>query len=304
MHIPDSMLNGMICPVTSIVSTVGVSVASFAAMKMQEKPKASYFAAMTSFVFAVQMMNFPVQNGTSGHLLGGVFAAAMLGIPFGVLSMALVLAIQCLIFSDGGLTVLGANVFNMSIIGAGMGGLIHPLLAKPQKDNRMMNSLALGITAWMSVLLAAFACSIELAISGTIPFKDVIMSMLGIHTLIGIGEGVITVAGYNLFYQSPLARNEQTLKVPFVSAVLIGLLLSPFASGFPDGLEWVAAKYAFLHEAAPAFVGPMPNYVIPAISNEAISTGLSGFLGVLISFAIGWGFVKILGSFKTKEAVI
>lgn len=121
MHIPDSMLQGNVCSATAAVSVLGLVAAAYYGLKGQ-RPSASRFAAVTALIFAGQMMNFPVQYGTSGHLLGGVLAAHLLGTPFGVLSVALVVVIQSLVFADGGVTVLGANVLNMAIIGAGLGG--------------------------------------------------------------------------------------------------------------------------------------------------------------------------------------
>ena len=110
MHIPNSMLQGAVCPVTALVGVLGVAVAALKAFWSEHKPSAARFGAITALIFAGQMMNFPIQDGTSGHLLGGVLAAALLGTPFGILSIALVVTIQCLVFSDGGFAVLGANI--------------------------------------------------------------------------------------------------------------------------------------------------------------------------------------------------
>ena len=112
MHIPDSMLQGAVCPVTAAVSVAGVLAAAWLVMKAEHKPTAGRFAAVVALIFAGQMMNFPIMDGTSGHLLGGVLAAAVLGTPLGVLAIALVVTIQSLVFSDGGVNVLGANMFN------------------------------------------------------------------------------------------------------------------------------------------------------------------------------------------------
>ena len=141
MHIPNSMLQGTICPVTVLVSTLGIVIAAFKAFWTENRPTALRFAAITALIFAGQMMNFPINDGTSGHLLGGVLAAALLGTPFGILSMALVVTVQCLVFSDGGFIVLGANVLNMAIIGAGLGGFINSYLVKrfPARSSRIFH---------------------------------------------------------------------------------------------------------------------------------------------------------------------
>ena len=274
MHIPQDLLNGQMCPVTAAVSAVGVAAAVVVAMKSKEKPSAGRFAAITAFIFAAQMMNFPVQHGTSGHLLGGMLASALMGTPFGILAMALVLAIQSLVFSGGGLGVLGANVLNMAVIGAGMGSLTGRGFFKS-----MPKALALGLLAFVSVLAAAFACSAELAIAGTVPFSRVLPAMLSVHALIGIGEALLTVAAYYLLSENRFAKASSGWKIsaPLLGALLIGTMLSPFASAWPDGLEWVAAKYNFLPTSAHVFVSPF-----------------SGFAGVLLVFAAAWIFLKSL----------
>ena len=288
MHIPDAMLQGAICPVTATVSVVGVLAAAWWAMKSDSKPSAGRFAAIVALLFAAQMMNFPVMHGTSGHLLGGVLAASVLGMPLGVLAIALVVTIQSLVFADGGVTVLGANVFNMALLGAGIGGWLQ---------QRLVGSLgqyaATAVAAWGAVMLAALAVSVELALDGQVAFGSVLAAMLGTHALIGVGEALITVAAVALLANSwGHAEGKAQVAVPLLTAALVGLLLSPFASGFPDGLEWVAGQYQFLHEAAPAFVAAMPDYSVAAISNASLSTGLAGLAGVLICFTLGFGLLR------------
>jgi len=276
------MMNGAVCPVTAAVAATGIAGAAWAAAKSEIKPDAMKFASVSALIFAGQMMNFPISGGTSGHLLGAVLAAALLGTPFGVLAIALVLGVQCLLFSDGGLAVLGANVLNMSLIGAGIGGLISGRLR-----DRSPSSLArLGFAAWISVVLAALACSVELALSGTVPFSLSAPAMLGTHAVIGLGEALITVLAFSLL-RAPVANSKRSGLVPAVAAILIALVLSPFASGFPDGLESVAGKLGILHESAPAFVAPLAGYSIPAPLPADISTGLAGLAGALVVFVLG-----------------
>jgi len=295
MHIPNGMLHGQICPVSAAVSAIGIGFAAWRAFLSKEKPKAARFAAITALIFAGQMMNFPINGGTSGHLIGGVLAAALLGIPFGILSMALVVTIQCLVFADGGLSVLGANIFNMAIVGAGLGGIIQAFFSKRSLPRSSQHAFGLGFAAWVSVMLAAFFCSLELSVSGTIPFSRVIGAMLGTHMFIGIGEGLITLAACFAFASEPeQASQRRSVAVPLMASGIIALMLSPFASGLPDGLEWVAGKFQFLHESAPMFVSPLPDYTVPAISNEMLTTGLAGLSGVMITFIIAWSVAKLL----------
>jgi len=302
MHIPNGMLQGGICPVTAVVSIIGVGVVGFKAFFAKYKPSATRFASITALIFASQMINFPISGGTSGHLLGGVLAVALLGVPFGILSMALVVATQCLAFSDGGFTVLGANILNMAIIGTGLGGIIHSAFAKRFPSNSPQYMVGLGFAAWISVMLAAFACSAELAISGTIPFFRVIGAMFGTHALIGIGEGLITVAVCFALASKPVNISQRrSVAVPLIASGIIATILSPFASRLPDGLEWVAQKYAFLHESAPTFVSPLPDYAVPAISNEVLTTGLAGIIGIAITFFIAWIVARFLNRSKRAK---
>ncbi len=301
MHIPDSMLAGSICPITAIVSAVGIIAASYYGAKAADKPTASQFGAITALIFAGQMMNFPIMSGTSGHLLGGVLAASILGTPFGVLSIALVVVIQSLVFSDGGITVLGANILNMSILGAGLGGILRSALVG-RWQGKAGGYFATAVAAWMSVVVASLAVSVELAVDGQIVFSQVVMAMVGAHALIGVSEAIITVAVCMLLSVNTVSQNTNwRVSVPLTAAFLVALLLSPFASGFPDGLEWIAKKYAFLHESAPAFVAPLPDYTVAFVGNEMFSTGLAGVIGVLISFATAWLLLRLMGGLKARQ---
>jgi cobalt/nickel transport system permease protein len=147
-----------------------------------------------AFVFAAQMLNFPVAGGTSGHFLGAALAAILLGPWLACVVMSVVLVVQSFVFADGGVTALGANVLNMGVIGAlVVGGLM--LAARsvlPQRRGTLLAVSAVG--AWLALMAGASACALELAISGTVPLGTVLPPMLGVHALIGIGEGVITAA--------------------------------------------------------------------------------------------------------------
>lgn len=293
MHIPSAMIEGAVCPVTAVVATAGVAAALWAASKAESKPTASRFAAVSAMVFAAQMINFPVQFGTSGHLLGGVLASVLLGTPFGVLSMSLILAVQSLIFSDGGLAVLGTNILNMALLGAGVGGW----LAGSIRSRSLSTFARVGIAAWASVLLAALACSIELSVSGVVSFSQSAPMMLSVHALIGIGEALLTVAALALLPSAEATGRMETV-VPVTTALVIALVLSPFASGLPDGLEWVAASLGFLHDSAPAFAAPLSGYAFPGI--PVLSTSLAGATGVVAVFVLG----NILASVWDRRAAV
>lgn len=151
--------------------------------------KVQQMAMIGALIFAMQMINFPVTNGTSGHLIGGVLAAIVLGPWAGVIVISSVLIIQSLIFADGGLMALGANIFNMGLI-ACVGCYYYYQFLKKLKVPKLV---ALGVTAWLSVISASFFCALEIGLSKTISLDLVIPAMVKIHLLIGIGEVIITI---------------------------------------------------------------------------------------------------------------
>jgi len=164
---------------------------------------------MAAFIFAAQMLNFPVMGGTSGHLLGGVLAAVLLGPYAGAIVIAIVLTVQCIIFQDGGLTALGANIFNMSFIGAIGGYMLYSLIRKAINGKRGI-MIASAVAAWISVVAASAVCAFELAFSGTSPLRVALPAMVGVHVLIGIGEAIITclVIGFVLEARPDLIYGE------------------------------------------------------------------------------------------------
>lgn len=198
MHIPDGFLS---TPVWG--SLAGASVAYLVGVmhhlkKILKERLIPVMGVMAAFIFAAQMFNFPVAGGTSGHLMGGVLAAMVLGPAAGSFVLASVLVVQCLIFQDGGLTALGANIFNLSIVGTlGGYGIFRFLKKYFAFGSRSRTQFALAFASWASVVLASTACAIELALSGTAPLKIVLPAMVGVHILIGIGEAVITVVVVN-----------------------------------------------------------------------------------------------------------
>ncbi|MBN1501106.1 MAG: energy-coupling factor ABC transporter permease [Spirochaetes bacterium] len=278
MHIPDHMISAPACTATAAVSFIGLVFAVSAAVITRHKPETLRFASVTALIFAAQMMNYPVQNGTSGHLIGTALAVALLGIPFGIISVSLVIAIQCFIFADGGISALGANILNMSLIAA-FPGIIFHLLAK----NISTKKPIIFITALLSVILAATACSLELALSGAIELAEVFPAMISVHFLIGIGEAIITLSAVSIFSIDKTGLSSRKFSyTAFAVSAAITLLLSSFACSYPDGLEWVADKFGFLNSAESLLMSPFPDYSVPAVSDSFISSGLAGFSGILI----------------------
>ncbi len=283
MHIPDSMLQGAICPVTLALGAAGLTTALVAATRSTDKPSAARFAGVAALIFAGQMMNFAIPGATSGHLLGGVLAAALLGTPFGVLAMALVLAVQALLFGDGGLLAFGANVCNMALLGVGIGGLFR----RPQLGKAGQAAL-LAAGGWLSVMVAALATSIELTVSANLFFSSVAPAMLSNHAWIGLGEGIITAAAWLALMPVLKESNRiQALVAPLLIACCAALWLSPLASSLPDGLERVAEQLQ-LSPTGAVWLAPLADYRIPGLTGEALTTSLAGLAGTLATFACAW----------------
>lgn len=192
MHIPDGFLAMNTWIPTWLISAAGIGYSIKAASQRLKEKFIPMMGVMSAFIFAAQMLNFPVAGGTSGHLLGGVLAAILLGPFSAAIVISVVLVVQCLVFQDGGITALGANIFNMSIIGAMGGYLVYRLISKIIKGNKGI-IISAFVSAWFSVVIASAACALELAISGTSPFSIVFPAMVGIHAIIGVGEGIITL---------------------------------------------------------------------------------------------------------------
>jgi cobalt/nickel transport system permease protein len=200
MHIPDGFLDTKTWVTLGVISAGTVGLALRKASKRVGEKQIPMMGVLAAFIFAAQMLNFPVAGGTSGHLMGGVLAAILLGPLAGVLIMAIVLIIQCLIFQDGGLTALGANIFNMGVIGALVGYYLYLGLSRIVAGTRG-TFISAFIASWLSIVLAAGVCASELALSGTVPLRVALPAMTGVHGLIGIGEGIITVAVLSLVFK-------------------------------------------------------------------------------------------------------
>ena len=194
MHIPDGFLDPGVAAATAIVSAGAVGYALRRADRELDDERVPLLGVTAAFIFAVQMLNFPVAGGTSGHLLGAGLAAILLGPWLACLVMAVVLTAQALVFADGGISALGANVLNMGVIGALTVGylMVWSRHLIPRTRAGFLAVVAGG--AWLAVMAGAAATALELSVSGTVPLGAVLPAMLGVHALIGVGEAVITVA--------------------------------------------------------------------------------------------------------------
>jgi cobalt/nickel transport system permease protein len=190
MHIPDGFLSTDVALATAVPAALAVGIGLRRASVDLDERRVPLLGVTAAFIFAAQMLNFPVAGGTSGHFLGAALAAILLGPWLACLTMAVVIGVQAFVFADGGITALGANVLNMGVIGALLvGGVMR--LAHTAAPKSLLPIAAAG--AWLAVMVGATATSLELAISGTVPLATVLPAMLGTHALIGAGEAVITV---------------------------------------------------------------------------------------------------------------
>ncbi len=314
MHIPDGFVS---CPINQALGALALGAVGYGlyiARAEQDPVKRTLpLMGMTaSFIFAAQMLNFPINSGTSGHFLGGALAASLLGGWNACLILASVLIVQCFAFADGGLSALGTNIVNMGIVGGlGTYGLMRLLrMILPKGVNGFLITAA--VSSCVSVILASAACSLELALSGSVSASNVFPAMVGTHALIGLGEAGITTAalvlismyaptllpqwaGCNEFMEDK--EEEQSgagLWTAAGAGILVSLALaafaSPFASSSPDGLEKVAEDQGFLALAEEATAlwqhSPWPDYAIPTIASEGISTALAGISGTILTFGL------------------
>jgi cobalt/nickel transport system permease protein len=306
MHIPDGFLDARTALTSAALSAVGVGIAARALRKTFPRRRVPLVGLAAAFIFAAQMLNFPVLGGTSGHLIGAVLAAVLLGPHAAVVVMSSVLVLQCLLFADGGVTALGANLFNMAILAPNVGYGIYRLVRRIAPQSLRARLLATAFAAWCSTVVAAMACTGQLALSGVVSFRVAFPAMTGIHMLIGAGEAVITtlvVAAVLRSRPELLSEDLQPgLQPRRREAVGYGLLLSvglavfvtPFACPWPDGLERVAASLGFEHRATSAAGAPLAEYHFPWLGDSIYSTMLAGAVGLLIAFALAYGLARRL----------
>jgi len=288
LHIPDGFLSLIIALIFWAITIATVGIAISRTDKSLGEKQVPLMGIMAAFIFAAQMLNFPVAGGTSGHFLGGALAAMVLGPWAGILVMTAVIAVQGLLFQDGGLLVMGANIFNMGLLTAMIGfGLYRSVIGR-SKGTRLAVA---GIAAWLAVVASALVASLQLWLSGTSRLEIVVPAMLGVHVLIGIGEAIITVAALSFIEQTrPDLLNEKATSAKGgrgwiyagVVVSLFAVLLSPLASASPDGLERVAEDMGFLKMGQSAPYQILPDYTVPFLGETALSTIVAGVVGALV----------------------
>lgn len=325
MHAPDGFLNAATAVTTGALSAGAIGVAlrqSREELADKQVPLAGLAAA---FIFAAQMINFPVAAGTTGHLLGGALAAILLGPWLGVLVVSVVVVVQALAFADGGLTALGYNLLNMAIVTSFGGYGAFRLLRRLLPTNGTGVVVATGLAGGFSVALSAMAFSVEWLFGATapIPVDTVFGAMVGVHALIGVGEGLISALTVGAVLQTrpdlvygvrdlPRAvvadRPTVGLRGFVVGGVLLALLaagvVSQFAADEPDGLERVATDTGLAASAEdhPLDNGLFADYATNGVTNESLSLAIAGTAGVLVTLVVGTGLLMAVRDRRREPA--
>jgi cobalt/nickel transport system permease protein len=293
MHVPDGFMNVTMSAATGVISFGTLWAYIRSAKDLIADKFIALTGMMSALIFVLQMINFPIAAGTSGHLLGGALAVIVLGPRLGLICLSVVVIIQSLLFADGGLSALGVNVLNMAIVTSATSWFIVKYWIKfigKNKTSIVSVSVLAGI---LSVVFSSIAFTIQYAIGGTIsiPVGTVLLAMVTTHFIIGFGEGIITALIITLLIRvrpdliyAYERSDENTTKVSFYGLFIILILLlslvTPFASSSPDGLESVAEEFGFTQ--TDGIVLLLDDYGISAVNNDFISTILSALLGVTV----------------------
>lgn len=322
MHAPDGFLNVGTAIGTGALSAGAVGVSLRQTREMFAERQIPLAGVSAAFVFAAQMFNFPVAGGTTGHLLGGALAAVLLGPSMGALVVTVVVVVQAFGFADGGLFALGYNVLNMAIVPAlgGWAAFLGFRRLLPRTVNGL--SFAAGLAALVSVVLSSMAFSIEWLFGATVavPFPTVFTAMVGVHLLIGIGEGVITALAVRsvLAVRPDLVEGARGLELDdrptrpiaafaiggVVVALAMATIVSQFAAADPDGLERVAedtgiAESAEEHPLADALFA---DYATSGIENEQVSLAVAGASGVVVTLMVMLGLIAAVRAGRSQTA--
>ncbi|MDH6435058.1 cobalt/nickel transport system permease protein [Streptomyces sp. SAI-144] len=324
MHVPDGFIDAPISAATGVVAAAAVAVSLRGARRELDERTAPLAGLVAAFIFAVQMLNFPVAAGTSGHLLGGALAAILVGPYTGVLCVSVVLLMQGILFADGGLTALGVNITDMAVVTTVVAYAVFRGLVKVLPRKRGSITAASFVAAVLSVPAAAVAFTLIYAVGGTtdVSIAKVATAMIGVHVLIGIGEAVITAltvgaviavrpdlvyGARGLQQKLKLRVDGQLVDVPaepapvtarshrkvwitgLVTSLVLAGFVSFYASADPDGLEKVAADKGIdakteKHATADS---PLADYGVKDVEDARLSGGLAGVIGVGVTVVAG-----------------
>jgi len=298
VHIPDGFLSPPVWATLDVASAGGVAVVARRAHRESgNQNQIPLLGVMGAFVFAAQMINFPVGLGTSGHLVGGALLAIVLGPSAAAVVMTAILCVQAFVFQDGGIVVLGANVFNMALAGVAAGYLPYRMWSSPEGGARW-RTVSIFSAGALSVLVSACLALAELLISGVKMPRHMLAVSLGLFAVSAILEGVITVAAIHAIERlQPVralpgapARVAGAIGVLAVLAAAFGILL---ASAAPDGIEHLAAQLGLAHTAAWAHA-PLAGYDAGVPGPAWLRKAAAGFTGMLVIYVISLAAGRLL----------
>ncbi|MFE7099329.1 energy-coupling factor ABC transporter permease [Streptomyces erythrochromogenes] len=341
MHVPDGFINAPVSVAAGVAAAAAVAVSLRGARRELDERTAPLAGLVAAFIFAVQMLNFPVAAGTSGHLLGGALAAILVGPYTGVLCVSVVLLMQGILFADGGLTALGVNITVMGVVTVVTAHLLFRGLLRVLPPTRRSVTAAGFVAALLSVPAAAAAFTAVYAVGGTtdVPLGKVLTAMVGVHVLIGIGEALITAAtvGAVIAVRPDLVHGARGLATPLklrvdgalvdapaaapapaatgggstkkvwvtglVTALVLAGFVSFYASANPDGLEKVAADKGIDEkvEEHAAAGSPLADYSVKDVDDARLSGGLAGVIGVGLTVVAGTGVFWAVRRRKSEE---
>jgi cobalt/nickel transport system permease protein len=304
VHIPDGLLSAPVSVTCTALSALAVGAAAIRVQARLGPRAVSMLGVTAAFLFAAQTLNFPIGGATSGHLIGGVLAAALLGPASAVIVMTAVLLLQCLVFGDGGLLSLGANVLNMGVVHPIVGSIVCRLIAgrtaRAGRERGWRRLAAAAFAAWLATVLGAAICAGELALSKVASAPVILTAMVGVHVVIGLGEALITalVLSAVMRMRPELLDRADTGRraspgvlsagvLGLVPSLALALFVSPFASAWPDGLTRVASRFGL--EPTPmrfTLWAPFNGYAVPGIAGDVLAASLAAGTGTLLVFAL------------------
>lgn len=299
MHIPDGMLTTPVVAAAGAGATGAVAYAVAWTRRHLDQRRIVLMAIMAALVFALQMLNFPVAGGTSGHFAGGAATAVLLGPWASVIVMTTVLFVQAVLFADGGVLALGANVVNLGVLAPFLGYAVWRTVTRVW-TGRLGRVSGAFVAAWVATVASAVMVGLEIWMSGRAPLGLVVTSMAAWHALIGIGEGVITagLVGYVLSVRPDLLEGERgsaaggrSVALALLCLALAAAALSFLASSSPDGLEFVYFDQGVGADFAEngLLASPAPNYLMPGVTDDRLAGVLAGLVGLVVTGAVVFG---------------
>lgn len=299
-HIPDGLLSPPVLAGTAALSAAALTVAARRSRRELDDRRAPLLGALTAFVFAAQMFNFPLGAGASAHLLGGVLLAVLAGPWAGMLALFSVVLVQALLFQDGGIAALGANTLNLAVIGAGGGYLVYRWQLALLGDGRTGRLAAAGIAAFVATLATGLAVGLELGLSGMVPTRTALLTVGGAHVVVAAAEAALTVAILGAVLRSrpalvrdraPPPRTRGVVAVATAAACVAGSAVL-WGSPFPDALESSLAALG-LHPLSGAVLPSLPDALIAAGAGTTTGGWLAVGAGLLAAFAVAWLLVRM-----------